>query len=72
MVKQRLNVKWRNRMSGETGYVKTVKGKLGFFVNTWDKNEAKKYLSRTMAERDIVLLNEIGEGKDNDFEIVEA
>ena len=61
MAKQRVNVRWRNRLSGETGY-----------VNTWEQPEAKKYISEKAANNDIVLLNEIGEGKDNDFEIVQA
>ena len=72
MAKQRVNVRWRNRLSGETGYVKSVKAKLGHFENTWEQTEAKKYISEKAANNDIVLLNEIGEGKDNDFEIVQA
>lgn len=72
MPKQRVNVRWRNRLSGETGYVKSVRAKLGHFENTWEQTEAKKYISEKAANNDIVLLNEIGEGKDNDFEIVQA
>lgn len=45
---------------------------LGHFENTWEQTEAKKYISEKAANNDIVLLNEIGEGKDNDFEIVQA
>ena len=70
--KKRVNVRWRNRLSGETGYVKSVRAKLGHFENTWEQTEAKNYISEKAANNDIVLLNEIGEGKDNDFEIVQA
>ena len=32
MAKQRVNVRWRNRLSGETGYVKSVRAKLGHLI----------------------------------------
>lgn len=67
---KRINVKWTNRHSGESGYVKSVKSKKGYFENTFNQDEAKKYLNETMANSDIKLLNEIGEGKNNDFVVV--
>ena len=67
---KRINVKWTNRHSGESGYVKSVKSKRGYFENTFNQDEAKKYLNETMANSDIKLLNEIGEGKNNDFVVV--
>ena len=58
-------LKWTNKFSNETGYVESVSAKEKHFVNTFDVNAAKRYSSRTVANR----IN--GEAENNDFEIVE-
>ena len=63
-------IKWTNRNSHETGYVAAVSLKDKHMTNTVDINDAKKYASRATAGRAIRMLNDIGEGENNDFEIV--
>ena len=63
-------LKWRNRFSGEQGYVKTTSTKKGYFENTFDKNEAKRYRSDRELGADIAFLHSIGEDINNEFEIV--
>lgn len=64
---ERINLKWQNRFSNETGYVKSVSPKNGYFVNTFNKEEAKKYTNRASVERDLAFLNSIGEMENNTF-----
>lgn len=61
------NLKWRNRFSGETGYVKSVSPKNHCFFNTFDKAEAKKYTSESMLNKDMEFLAAIGETNNNIF-----
>lgn len=61
------NLKWRNRYSGETGYVKSVSLAKGYFINTFDKSEAKQYRSDKMISNDLDILLKIGEMDNNDF-----
>lgn len=63
-------VKWTNRYSKEQGYVAKVRSKKGYFENTYEQSKAKRYLNTTMAQNDIKILNSIGEGDNNDFEVV--
>ena len=64
-------IKWINKYSKETGFVMNVDYLNKHFNNTFDFNKAKKFKSREIAEKTIEKLIEYGEGKNNDFEIVE-
>lgn len=63
------NLKWTNIYSNETGYVGSVSKKKGYFVNASAKADAKTYISAKTAEKDIALLEELGEAENNHFEI---
>lgn len=67
MAANKLNLKWRNKFSGEEGYVASVSKAKGYFVNTFDKAEAKKYASETMVQKDLVTLEAVGETENNVF-----
>ncbi|MBQ4307228.1 MAG: hypothetical protein II759_01465 [Lachnospiraceae bacterium] len=64
-------LKWTNKFSQESGYVKSVSRKEGHFVNTYDEADARKFLNLTIAENTIKELEAMGEGENNVFEIVE-
>ncbi len=69
---KKFNIKWTNKYSEEVGYV----GKLSLvnkcFINTYDKADAKKYVSEKAANNEIARLVEFGEAENNNFEVVEA
>ncbi len=65
-------IKWANKFSKEEGYVGKVLKTKGYFENTYDKEEAKKYRRLSEAEKDIGILNEMGEGDNNDFTVIES
>ena len=67
MAKQLQILCWRNKFSGEEGFVKTVSRKKGYFESTYDKSEARSYLTPSLAEKDIEYLGQIGETNNNDF-----
>ena len=60
---------WKNKFSGETGYVKSVSMKNRQFINTFNKTEAKKYNVKSILDKDLQLLKDIGEYDNNDFHI---
>lgn len=62
-------IKWTNRISRETGYVKQVDTKNKCFENTFDRTEAKVYGNRGAAASAIRTLNLYGEGVNNEFAI---
>ena len=62
---------WRNKFSGETGYVATVSAKKGYFTSTKNRNLAKKYISSKILETDMKLLESFGEFNNNDFAVEE-
>lgn len=64
-------LKWRNRYSGEEGFVEIVSKKNRCFYNTTSVVFAKKYKTMKTLEKDIATLVEIGEGTNNDFFAVE-
>ncbi len=41
-----MKIKWTNKWSGETGYVKAVHNKEQYFENTFDADEAKNFSVR--------------------------
>lgn len=63
-------IKWTNRYSGETGYIKDIDYKNRHFNNTFEYEEAKKYNSKDIIKKTIDKLIEYGEGINNNFEIV--
>lgn len=67
MLKTKEVLKWRNRYSGEEGYVKTVSRAKGYFTSTFNPAEAKSYRSQKEVEKDLAFLYEIGEMLSNDF-----
>lgn len=62
-------LRWVNKYSGETGYVKSVLKSKGYFVNVWDRAGAKVYMNEAMALRDLEIIKELGEAIYNDFVI---
>ena len=58
---------WKNRFSGEEGFVKTVSRKKGYFEATKDKSDAKAYVNVGFVNKDMQFLDEIGETKNNEF-----
>lgn len=38
-----MKIKWTNKWSGETGYVKAIHNKEQYFENTFDADEAKNF-----------------------------
>ena len=65
-------IKWTNKMSGETGYVKSVSRARGCFINTWDKSDAKKYQTDKQIDKDMQILEEVGEAQNNQFDTEEV
>lgn len=65
-------IKWTNKMSNESGYVKSVSKAKGHFINTWEKMFAKKYQTDKQINKDLQILEEIGETQDNVFETEEV
>lgn len=62
-------IKWRNKWSGEEGYVKCLNRKGGYFENTFEKSEAKVWNKNAIA-RTIKTLCEYC--SDNEYEAVTA
>lgn len=65
-----MKIRWINKYSNETGYVKSIDYKNKHFNNTFNENEAKNFSSETNVNKAIAKLNEYGEGDNNYFEIV--
>jgi len=63
-------IKWTNKVSGETGYVKAFSKKEGHFENTYLESEAKPYKTEAAAKTAIKGLEAVGEADNNIFEIV--
>ena len=64
-------IKWTNKFSNESGYVKSVKKADGHFVNTYDVSEAKVYSRQYDLDRAMKTLEDIGETENNTFEIID-
>lgn len=65
-------IKWTNKYSGETGFVKSVSNKEKHFNNTFDLGEARSYKSEKKACEIIKSLIDMGEGLNNNFEIINS
>ncbi len=66
------SIKWVNKYSREEGYVAKVMKQKGFFMNTYNISEAKKYRSESSANTEIDFLNSIGEGENNEFYVIKT
>lgn len=60
-------LKWRNKFSGEEGFVMKVSKANGCFINTFNPAEAKGYRSQAEVDKDLQVLAAIGEMNNNDF-----
>ena len=67
MAAVKVNLKWKNRFSGEEGYGASVSKAKGYFINTFDKAEAKKYASEAATQKDLATLEALGELEKNEF-----
>ena len=63
---------WKNKWSGETGYVKAGMEKKGHFENAATMETARKFKSENECRQAIAILHKIGETTNNVFTIVEA
>ncbi len=72
MAAVKVNLKWRNKFSGEEGYVASVSNAKGYFINTFDKAEAKKYASEAATRKDLASLEAFGEFENNEFSTEEV
>jgi hypothetical protein len=64
-------IKWTNVYSGETGFVQMIRHAKNHFVNTPDKELARKYRSDAEARKAVDELIQMGEGRTNVFSIVD-
>lgn len=60
-------LQWRNKFSGETGYVGSVSVKKGYFTAAFSATEAKRYRSQSEINKDLEILARFGELEQNDF-----
>ena len=67
-----VKIKWTNKYSNETGFVKDINNKEKHFVNTFDEAEAKVFKNVKAANTAISKLIEFGEGNNNNFEVIEV
>ena len=63
-----MKIKWTNKFSNESGYVKYIDYPKRHFVNTFNKDEARSFKS---AQSQIDKLIEYGEAVNNDFIVVD-
>lgn len=63
-------LQWKNKYSGDIGYVKSVSSKRKCFENTFDEKEAKQYSTASAAARMITMLTAYGEADNNDFTVI--
>lgn len=62
-------IKWRNKWSGEEGFVKCLNRKEGYFENTYSRDEAKTWKKSAVKS----IINTLcGYCSDNDYEAVSA
>ena len=58
---------WRNRWSGDEGFVAKVSIKDKHFVNTFNKNEAHVYKNQLVLKQAMEQLQKFGECQNNEF-----
>jgi hypothetical protein len=71
MMKNAKYIQWTNVYSGETGYIQMIRHSKNHFVNTTDKSLARKYRSDVEAKKAVDDLIQMGEGRNNIFNIVD-
>lgn len=64
-------IKWTNKHSQESGFVKSIDYKNKHFNNTFDLSEAKKFAKYESIEKAIAKLTEYGEAINNNFEVID-
>ena len=69
-MKKIINIKWTNKFSKETGYVKSIQNKKGYFEATFSKDSARKYKSFSEANNCLDILYRLC--PDNTYEIIES
>ena len=62
-------IKWTNKYSQETGFVKTISKAKNCFMNTFDAAEARVFKSEKDAQKAIAALTEMGEAENNIFTV---
>lgn len=60
-------VTWRNRRSGETGYVKSIKVKEGHFESTSIEKDAQKYANAGLASSAVTTLYNLPDAEENEY-----
>lgn len=63
---------WINKYSGEKGYVKSIQKKKGYFENTFDISEARKFKSQGECVEAMAALHYMGETVNNDFIVIDV
>lgn len=63
-------VKWKNRRSGETGYVEKINRKEDHFVSTQEIKDAMHYANAGLASSAITTLYNLADSAENDYESV--
>ena len=63
-------IKWTNKYSHETGFVKQLRQKDRCFENTYEEAEARNYSSQSVVRGVVKKLISYGEGENNNFEII--
>lgn len=64
-----MKIRWTNRYSQETGFVKTVSKAKNCFMNTFDASEARVFKNDKDAQKAIATLTEMGEAENNIFTV---
>jgi hypothetical protein len=64
-----MKIRWTNKFSQETGFVKNVSKAKKCFINTFDESEARVFKNEKEAEKAIAALTEMGEEENNIFTI---
>ena len=62
-------IKWTNKFSNETGYVKSLSTKNKCFYSTYDASEAKQYSEKSVNST-MAKLEAYHETDDNYFEVI--
>jgi hypothetical protein len=66
-----MKIRWTNKYSRETGFVKSVSKAKNCFINTFDASEARVFKSGKDAEKAIAMMTEMGEAENNIFTVEE-
>lgn len=64
-----MKIRWTNKYSQETGFVKTISKAKKCFINTFDASEARVFKTEKDAQKAIVSLTEMGEAENNIFTV---